>query len=188
MRRVSAALAFAILAACAPPRQQAASEPPPPPARAYAGCTGQASHDWSAVGSQYYVIEAEAAGETCADATATMRIETRDGVVLFERAYAIGDVPLAFNPANDQTGLRAELDGWAQNAAEIPTADTLPPWPAGAAHPSNFQPAAPRSRYEAARGAQGPLFCFPDGASSNACVAMAGDQATYLGSLSLAGP
>jgi hypothetical protein len=40
-----------------------------------------------------------------------------------------------------------------------------------------------RNQYEGARGAQGPLFCFPDGGESNACVAMAGDRATFLGSL-----
>jgi hypothetical protein len=40
-----------------------------------------------------------------------------------------------------------------------------------------------RQRYESARGAQGPLFCYPDGGESNACIAMAGDNATLLGSL-----
>ncbi|MEQ1708054.1 MAG: hypothetical protein ABL864_06965 [Terricaulis sp.] len=181
MKRACAALAL-ILAACAPPQPQAPAAAVAT-TRTYAGCTAQSSHDWSAVGSQYYVVEAEATGETCASASATLRIKSRGGVVLFERAYQIADVPLAFNPGNDQTGLRADLEAWTQNAAETPTADTLPAWPAGAARPPYFQPAVRRGPYEAARGAQGPLFCYPDGAESNACLALAGDHATFLGSL-----
>jgi hypothetical protein len=91
-------------------------------------------------------------------------------------------VPLAFNPNNDQTGLRSDLEGWTQNTAQSATADTLPPWPSGARNPPGFQPAVTRGQYELARGNQGPLFCFPDGAESNACVAMAGATATLLGS------
>ncbi len=180
MKRGCAALAL-ILAACAPPRQQAPRVEAP--ARTYAGCTAQSSRDWSAVGSQYYIIEAEAEGETCAAAIATMRIESRDGAVLFERAYPLSEVPLAFNPSNDQTGLRAELEAWTQNTAETPTADTLPQWRARAERPPGFRPSVARAAYEAARGAQGPLFCYADGAESQACVALAGNRASLLGSL-----
>lgn len=147
------------------------------------GCAAQASRDWSAVGSQYYLIDVDARGGTCAAARATMRIKSRDGVVLFERGYDVGQVPLAFNPNNDRTGLRADLEAWTENASDTQTADWLPQWPAGAERPPHFQPAVTRNQYEAARSAQGPLFCYPDGAESNACVALAGDQATFLGSL-----
>jgi hypothetical protein len=113
-----------------------------------------------------------------------MRITSRDGRVLFERAYRTADVPLAFNPNGTQSDLRAELEAWTQNVAEEPTADWLPAWPAGAQHPPHFQPApgVTRATYEGARGAQGPLFCYPDGGESNACVALDGDRATLLGS------
>jgi hypothetical protein len=185
MKRAGLAIVAMLLTACAPPQQQqsesAAAEAPPPPI--LAGCTAQASHDWSAVGSQYYIIEAEAHGDTCGDAVATMRIESRDGATLFTRDFPIREVPLAFNANADQAGLRSDLEGWTQNTADPATADTLPAWPAGAQRPPGFEPAVPRNRYEAARGAQGPLFCFPDGAESNACIAMAGDTATFLGSL-----
>jgi hypothetical protein len=184
MKRRTIALAALALAACSPPAQQSAEapiEPAAPPV--VAGCNAQAARDWSAVGSQYYVIEAEAHGATCADAVATMRIEAREGAVLFTHDYPIAQAPLAFNPNNDETGLRSDLEGWIQNTAEQETADWLPAWPAGAAKPPGFQPAVTRAQYEAARGAQGPLFCFPDGGESNACIAMAGDRATLLGSL-----
>jgi len=184
MKRAAAGFFLLAIAACSPPQstsEGATAELPPAAARA--GCFAEFSQDWSAVGSQYYVIETEAEGPTCAEATATMRITSRDGVTLFERAYRTAHVPLAFSPNSNQTQLRAELEQWAQNTAEPPTADTLPAWPAGAQRPPNFQPAAPRTQYEAARGAQGPLFCYPDGAESNACVALAGDRATLLGSL-----
>ncbi|HYD87958.1 MAG TPA: hypothetical protein VEA80_10815 [Vitreimonas sp.] len=176
-------IAFA-LAACSPPQPETkTAEIPVTPSAPQAGCSAVASRDWSAVGSQYYVIEAEAQGETCAAAVATIRIRAREGEVLFTRDYPVAQVPLAFNPNNDQTGLRTDLEAWIQNTAEPPTADTLPAWPNGAGNPPGFTPAAPRNRYEGARGAQGPLFCYPDGAESNACVAMAGDSATLLGSL-----
>lgn len=180
MRLFPVLLAMALTACSQPqPDHAVAAEPPP----VVIGCVAQASRDWSAVGSQYYLIDVEARGTTCGAAEAIMRIESREGVVLFERAYPVAQVPLAFNPNNDRSGLRADLEAWAQNTAETQTADWLPPWPARAGKPPNFEPAVTRGQYEAARGAQGPLFCYPDGAESNACVAMAGDRATFLGSL-----
>ena len=186
-----ATLAFAILAlaACSPPQEQKArtvdvANATPGGAQA-AGCFAEASQDWSAVGSQYYVVEAEATGATCREAVATIRITSRDGAKLFEHSYPTASVPLAFNPNGDQTGLRNELEEWAQNTADPATADTLPAWPAGAAHPPGFQQASgvTRGRYEQFRGNQGPLFCYPDGGESNACVAMMENTATLLGSL-----
>jgi hypothetical protein len=185
MKHATIILAVLALAACSPPEPQkedgATAELPPAVARA--GCFAEFSRDWSAVGSQYYVIEAEAEGPTCAEATATMRITSRDGAVLFEHEYRTADVPLAFSPNSNQTGLREELEGWSSNTADPQTADTLPAWPGGAQRPPHFQPEVTRAQYEAARGAQGPLFCYPDGGESNACVALAGDRATLLGSL-----
>lgn len=185
MRRETIPLLCLALAACSPPGQQKnnTARADLPPAAARAGCFAEFSRDWSAVGSQYYVIEAEAEGASCAEATATIRITARDGAVLFEHVYRTADIPLAFNPNSSQTDLRAELEAWTENTAEPPTADTMPAWPAGAARPPHVQPEVARPQYEAARGVQGPLFCYPDGAESNACVALSGDRATLLGSL-----
>jgi hypothetical protein len=188
MKRVSFAVLALALTACSPPQQggqaQEVSDQTPAAAQA-AGCFAEASQDWSAVGSQYYVIEAEATGATCREAVATLRITSRDGAVLFEHAYPTAQVSLAFAPNSDQTALRNELEEWIQNTADTPTADWLPAWPAGAQRPPRFQPASgvTRNRYEQFRGNQGPLFCFPDGGESNACIAMVQQQATLLGSL-----
>ncbi len=188
MKHGMMAIAALALAACSPPQSnQAAVQdiPPQPTAGAEpAGCFAEASRDWSAVGSQYYVIEAEARGGSCREATATLRITSRDGAELFEKSYETAQVSLAFAPMSDQTMLRGELEQWIINTAEPATADTLPRWPAGEARPPNFQPASGvnRNTYENARGAQGPLFCYADGGESNACVAMAGNRATLLGS------
>jgi hypothetical protein len=185
MRRLGVMACAAILAACSPPQPTEPAQTAPPTAEIpapQAGCNAQASRDWSAVGSAYYVIEAEAHGATCRDAIATIRIVSRDGATLFTRDYPVSQVPLAFNPNGDQTGLRSDLEGWTQNVAETQTADWLPAWPTRAERPPNFQPAVTRGQYEAARGSQGPLFCYPDGGESNACVAMNGDSALYLGS------
>src|SRR5262245_20230694 len=183
MRRAGLALVALCVAACSPSQQVSDADSAAASAPISGGCTAQASHDWSAVGSQYYIVEADAHGDTCGAAIATIRIESRDGATLFTHDYPVRDVPLAFDPTDDQSGLRSDLEAWAQNTADPATADTLPAWPAGAAHPPGFQPAVARSRYEAARGAQGPLFCFPDGGESNACISMVGNTATYLGSL-----
>jgi hypothetical protein len=184
MKHATFLLAVLVLAACSPePQKEDGATAELPPAVARAGCFAEFSRDWSAVGSQYYVIEAEAEGPTCAEATATMRLTSRDGTVLFEHAYRTAQVSLAFSPNSNQTGLREELEAWSANTADPQTADTLPPWPAGAQRPPGFQPEVTRAQYEAARGAQGPVFCYPDGGESNACVALAGDRATLLGSL-----
>lgn len=187
MKQARLILCALALAACQPaapgPAEKQAAQATIPAPPASGGCNMQASRDWSAVGSQYYVIEAETRGETCRDATATLRIESRDGQALFTKEYRTSDIPLAFNPNSDQTGVRTELEAWIVNTSETQRASELPAWPARAERPPNFQPAVTRGQYEAARGAQGPLFCYPDGGESNACVALAGARATLLGSL-----
>jgi len=184
MMRAGAGLLALALISCSPPEHPAKANipPPPPPSVAQAGCRAQTSHDWSAVGSQYYVVEAEIGGEDCASATATIRIKSRTGVVLFEHSYAVAQVPLAFSPNGDQSARRDEIEEWATNAADVATADSLPAWPGGAARPPNFRPVVNRNTYESFRGMGGPMFCFPDDGESNACVAMSGDHATLLGS------
>lgn len=185
MKRALVALVIG-LAACAPeaPPENAGQTPAEqtPPTQ-LVGCQAETSRDWSAVGSQYYVVEARARGETCRDATATIRILSRDGAVLFTRDYPTAQVPLAFSPASDQTTLRTELEAWTENTSSTQRTDELPAWPARADRPPHFQPAVTRNQYENARGAQGAMFCYPDGGESNACVALAGDTATFLGSL-----
>lgn len=189
MKRVTLAFAALALAACSPqPADEANVEDvasTAPIGAEAAGCFAESSRDWSAVGSQYYVVEAEARGATCREAVATVRISSQQGAKLFEQSYPTAQVTLAFNPNGDQTTLRNELEEWVVNTADPATADTLPAWPSGASKPPGFQPAAgvTRNTYEGARGAQGPLFCYPDGGESNACVAMNGDRATLLGSL-----
>lgn len=187
MKRWACALTSAALAACSPP----APAPAPPattaeiPAAGIAqpGCSTEASRDWSAAGGQYFIVEADAYGDSCANATVTIRFRSRGGAILYERAYRLADIPLAFNPNADRATLRADLEAWIANTAGAPTADWLPPWTRGAERPPGFQPATTRNFYEAARGAQGPLFCYPDGGESNACLALAGERVTLLGSL-----
>lgn len=185
MKRIDVALLAMALASCSPPAPEApatSTDIPVASTSARSGCDANASRDWSAVGSQYYVIEAEAHGATCDEAVATIRIKSTEGQVLFTHDYPTRDVPLAFNPTSDQTGLREEVDAWTQNLSETGSAAELPAWPASAQRPPNFQPSVSRNTYEQARGNQSALFCYPDGGESNACVAVAGATATLLGS------
>ncbi len=173
------ASAFLTLAACGPVNSgesEAAALP------LETRCAGEVSHDWSAVGSQYYMIEAELSGEACETAEATIRIVSPEGRVLFQDAYPLSQLQPAFN-IYDSAALTSDLETWSANGAEVETVDWLPPWPAGAPTPPHFEPAVSRGVYESARGAQGPLFCFADGDGSQACIALAGDRATLLGSL-----
>lgn len=184
MKRAGVGLAALTLIACSPPAPEAPATTAEVPVAGTvrAGCNANASRDWSAVGSQYYIVEAEAHGTSCSDAVATIRIKSTDGQVLFTRDYPTRDVPLAFRPDNNQTGLRDEIEAWTQNVSETGSAGELPAWPARAERPPHFQPAVSRNVYEQARGNESALFCYPDGAESNACVAVAGATATLLGS------
>jgi len=186
MMRVGVSLLALGLIACSPaPAPEAPTSSTEIPAAATsvrAGCDANTTRDWSAVGSQYYIIEAEAHGATCPEAIATIRIKSTDGQVLFTHDYPIRDVPLAFRPNNAQTGLRDEIELWTQNVSETGSASELPAWPSGAARPPGFEPAVTRNVYEQARGNQSALFCYPDGGESNACVVVAGATATLLGS------
>lgn len=186
MKRLAVSVLALGLAACSPPAAETpattTAEIPAASTSGRLGCDANASRDWSAVGSQYYIVEAEAHGATCAEATATIRIKSTEGEVLFTHDYATRDVSLAFNPNSDQTGLREEIESWTQNVSETGAANELPAWPAGASAPPGFQPVVARNVYEQARGNQSALFCYPDGGESNACVAVAGTRATLLGS------
>src|SRR5690606_32219343 len=86
MKHAGWAVVALALAACSQPQAETKTAEIPAPAPVQeAGCSAETARDWSAVGSQYYVIEAEARGETCADAVATLRIRSRDGAMLFTR-------------------------------------------------------------------------------------------------------
>lgn len=186
MKRLGVSVLALGLAACSPPAQEppatTTAEIPAASTSGRLGCDANASRDWSAVGSQYYIVEAEAHGASCGEAVATIRIKSTEGQVLFTHDYPTRDVSLAFNPNSDQTGLREEIESWTQNVSDTGSAAELPAWPAGAHAPPNFQPAVARNVYEQARGNQSALFCYPDGGESNACVAVAGTTATLLGS------
>ena len=149
-------------------------------------CTADAPARAVQFGGQTYQIQAHAEGETCEGAVASLKIVAPNGSTAFETSYPINQVPLAFNPRGTGAArLTTELEGWTQNTAEHPTADSLPAWPAGAAKPTHFTPALSRDAYEAARTAKRPIFCFPDGNESNACVGVdiAQQTGTLLGSL-----
>lgn len=189
MIRISmAALAFA-LAACSPPASDTAPETSVAPAETAAvttaACTVEAPARDVTLGGATYKAEARAEGDSCETARAELRLRAPNGAVIFETAYPTNQIPLAFRTqGSDQTRLATELAGWTENVAQHPTADGLPAWPQGADKPPNFTATVAREAYEAARTARRPIFCFPDGNESNACVAVdtSAQTATLLGS------
>lgn len=181
----AAITAFAlILAACAEPAPAPAPEetpaeanipetaaaPPPAPLVA-TGCATQAGKDWL-IGDEVYRLEAAAFGPECRDAVATLVLRRPDGRPIHTAVYPISAVPLAFRPRPDQEQLAEELAAWIEDQSGFFLADALPAWPQGADKPAQFEPATTRDLYVAAQEAKRPLFCYPDGAESNACVAV----------------
>lgn len=171
-----------LLAACG--QQPLEPSPPPPvsPADAMAetpNCFVEGASEWR-VGEDTYRIETQAAGETCATGIANIRLISPSGAVVFAAEHPVSQVPLAFSGVEDATRLQTEISAWAANVAESPTAAGLPAWPEGADKPPHFAPTTARVSYEGARAAQRPLFCYPDGGESNACVALDPEAQTAL--------
>lgn len=188
MKRIGVSAIVLALAACSPPAQTTESTTTiaETTTAAVPACVADAPPRTLSFGGQNYQIQAHAEGDTCDGAVATLKIVAPNGNVAFETAYPIAQVPLAFNATGSGVArLTTELEGWTQNVAEgAGTADTLPAWPSGAEKPPHFTPALSREAYEAARTAKQPLFCFPDGNESNACVAIdtGAQSAALLGS------
>ena len=186
MKRIGVAAFALALAACSPPQtQQAETTTAAPAPVAAAGCVVEAPARDVVLGGQTYKVEARAEGDTCDTARAELRLKAPNGATIFETAYPTNQVPLAFNTTGSgEARLATELEGWSQNVAEQPTANSLPAWAGGAEKPPHFTPAVAREAYEAARAAQRPIFCFPDGGESNACVAVdtSAQTAVLLGS------
>lgn len=183
MRRMIAAFVLA-LAACAEPApapapdeapaaqsaaEDAAEDAAPPPVAA--GCATQAGKDWL-INGETYRLEAAAFGPDCRDAVATLIVRRPDGRPIYAVATPTSAAPLAFRARPNQEQLAEELAGWLDDQSGFFVADALPAWPQGADRPAQFQPAVSRELYVAAQEGKRPLFCYPDGAESNACVAV----------------
>jgi hypothetical protein len=187
MKRIGLSAIVLALAACSPPAQTETTTTVAETTTTAItpACVADAPARTVSFGGQNYQVQAHAEGDTCDGAVATLKIVAPNGNTAFETAYPTSQVPLAFNATGSGVArLTTELEGWTQNAAEQPTADSLPAWPAGADKPPNVAPALSREAYEAARAAKRPIFCFPDGNESNACVAVdtTAQTAALLGS------
>lgn len=176
MNKIGASLLFLAVAACGQAAEQSpniTAEVADDTSIAAPACVADAPPRAEQFAGRTYRIEAHAEGATCEQAVATLKIVAPDGNVAFETAYPIAQVPLAFNANGSGVArLTTELEGWTQNVAPQATADSLPAWPSDANKPPYLNPALSREAYESARAARLPLFCFPDGAESNACVAI----------------
>lgn len=150
-------------------------------------CMATSVRDWRA-GADTYRIEGRVMGANCVEAEATLTVSAPDGGQVYAHTYRITEIPLAFRPtAAEQSVRQTEVEAWTQNTAPAPrTANALPAWPAAADKPPHFAPApgVSREQYQAARTARRPIFCYPDGAESNACIALdpQAKTATLLGS------
>jgi hypothetical protein len=175
MIKAPALLVLLALAACgraeAPTQEPTPGEKAATPAVQLASCQAQATRQWNVAGAAYQV-EASANGPSCQTAEATIVLRGPDARVLYTATFPISQIPLAFNPNGDEATLGSDLNAWVDNVAPGAAADALPAWPAGAERPPTFSPAVTREAYERARSTRQPIYCFPDGGESNACVAL----------------
>lgn len=152
--------------ATAPPAQTAAAQP-----SSAAGCAVTTARAWQA-GAAHYTIEASLHGAACGSAAALLVIRNAAGETLYADAAPVTNLDLAFNPRADDATMARDVAAWISGEGYGPTAAGLPAWGAGAERPPGvFFAMTDRETYEAARAAAWPMFCYPNGGESAACVA-----------------
>ncbi len=170
-------LTMTALWACTPqPADEAASPPRAATAERHSAnaCPAQASTRWSG-----YAIEASAVGASCAEAQASLAIlDPANGAELF-RADTVAAQNLALREARTPAEMERALHAWITpaGAARDSTSD-LPPWPAGADGPVSEAEEFPfyveqgvaRETYESIRASDVQMYCYVQGAESEACV------------------
>jgi hypothetical protein len=173
---IPAILCVAALAACGADRR----------------CSASASVVWVPVEHQVLNIHAEASGDTCENARATMTVENMAGRTIHRDTHEVAAMRnTIFESANSPETLASALANWinpANNTTMLTTA-ALPEWPAGAAQPANaefpFYPEASitREAYARLRTENRPLFCYVQGSESMACLALdaSGQTLTKIG-------
>ena len=173
----AASILLLALAACSPKAPEGAPTATPAtqvsvvaPAGA-AGCAITTSRPWQAGGARY-TIEASLHGAACGSAAALLVIRNAQGATLYADAAPVTQLDLAFNPRTDDATMTHDVAAWITGEGYGPTAAGLPAWPADAARPPGaFFAMIDQATYEAARAGAWPLFCYPNGGESAACVA-----------------
>ncbi|MGE3141867.1 MAG: hypothetical protein AB7L65_00965 [Hyphomonadaceae bacterium] len=185
MKRSALALLGATLAACSQPAQETDAPAAAAPAQQSVqtgnpGCAAAAQRLWQAAALRL-TIEARLAGPACDKMIAVLSIRDGTGRPLYADAAPIAAIPLAFNPQADEEAMTRDVAAWISGSGQPATARALPAWRAGsAAPPPAFFAMIDRAAYEAARAEAWPLFCYPNGAESAACVAADVRRGTVL--------
>lgn len=180
MRSFVLAAVLLCLAACTPRPDDAASSAQP--------CAGAASRTWDHAG-ESLIISAMAVGDTCATASAELKVVDRQNQTLFQQNYPIEHVMVLAGATS--ADLQAKLTEWIGDAPQ--TTSALPDWPEGAAQPMSgefpFYPSegVTREMYLEARAANAPMWCFVQGMESQACLVLRDGRLTDLGAQSFPG-
>jgi hypothetical protein len=141
-------------------------------------CNVSLEAPWAApapTGATGIVVTARATGPSCVGAAATLIMKDANGVELVKFEAPLTQMPVIFTGTPDAAALRTELGQWLDQNEDLNTTGKLPEWKAGAAQPVSgefpFYPeeGVTRDVYQAYRAKDAPMFCFVQGAESQAC-------------------
>lgn len=179
---IALAASMAVLAACQPASGPAPDQPPvaPPATSADAatpssGCNASASANWSAAGAPYNV-SARADGPDCEKAIATLIIRSADGTPGYVWSGLTQEL-FGLSYATTQAEMTTALGEWIAPTGPETTGE-LPPWEETEGQPKRAEfPFMPvewmdRQGYEALKGENAPMYCFPQGMESLQCIAL----------------
>lgn len=152
-------------------------------------CDARADAKWAPDAGRTYVVQATAAGPTCAQDVVTLAVRSEDGTPMLAWAGRAADL-FGLNDAPDAATMKTALAGWInQGSNNFTTASTLPPWPEGSEAPASqntefpFHPESwfDRVGWEQMRAENAPLFAFPQGRESLAVFLLRDEQLEPIG-------
>lgn len=172
--------AWALAAVAAFGAAAAAADPP----LAIPDCSATAAAPWASAGERYEV-SASTQGESCTSATLRLVLISPHGRGLWELEYHGAAAVRELYGVPGAPEMKDALLAWITPAESDPRRSSeLAAWPADAAGPDGFEPAAAmdRAAYEALRAEGRPLFCYGDAPGFDSCVAlMTDDRVTAIG-------
>lgn len=172
--RVISVLALSVaLACCAPEAAEG-----PRTAKADEGCQAAAQAMWSTPAGPL-ALHAAATGPSCAQAVASLVVRSGSGDPVFAEIYPVESL-FGFETAATAESMQQALAAWiAPDSSPLRSSVDLPPWRPGAEQPESgefpFYPSeqyADPSAYEALRAQGLPIFCYPQGRESMACLVL----------------
>lgn len=183
MRALLIGAALALAAGCSPHGSASAGHE----SASVSGCQAIVADHWRPASGVDFAVEAQTFGPNCEKAVATLVIRNTQGGVVWTESYPTQNV-MVLAPAHDAAAMQAALRQWiTESNHTITTSSAFPEWPQGASGPQNgefpFYPSDQfdRDNYEALRRTNTPVYCYVQGAESQACLALMNGELVNVG-------